>query len=91
MTAAMMKARGFPDPDLFWPPLALFVRSWGFLLIFIPGLWVILSIWLEGHPRFEFSKSSTVVTGFILLAGLTWLMIKAVLLGFGAGFIQVVE
>lgn len=92
MTAALMKARGFPDPNQFWHPFALFVRGWGFLLILIPGIWVVWSVWSESNPRFDFTRRWTIVTGLIVFAGLAWMMFAAVVLGSGAGrVIQVVE
>ena len=87
MTAALMKARGFPDPDQFWHPFALFVRGWGFFLILIPALWVGGSLWLERNPRFDFTSRWTIVTGILVFAGLAWLMFVAVMLGSGAGTI----
>ena len=92
MTAKLMKARGFPDPDQFWHPFALFVRNWGFFLILIPGAWVAWSIWLEDNPRIHFTRRWTLVTGMLLLAGLAWLMFVAVILGSGAGrLVQAVQ
>lgn len=87
LTAALMKARGFPDPNQFWHPFALFVREWGFLLILIPGLWVGASVWLESHPRIDFTSRWTIFTGVLVFAGLVWLMLVAVMLGSGAGTI----
>jgi peptidoglycan biosynthesis protein MviN/MurJ (putative lipid II flippase) len=87
LTAALMRARGYPDPGQFWHPLALFVRNWGFLLISIPGAWVIGTIWLERHRGSDFTTRWTVVTGLLVLGGLAWLMVISVLLGSGAGTI----
>lgn len=92
MTAALMKARGFPDSNQFWHPLALFVREWGFLFILIPGLWVAGTVWLESNPRFDFTSRWTMVTGVLVFVGLAWLMFVSVILGSGAGrIIQSVE
>ena len=92
MTAALMKARGFPDSNQFCHPLALFVREWGFLFILIPGLWVAGTVWLESNPRFDFTSRWTMVTGVLVFVGLAWLMFVSVILGSGAGrIIQSVE
>jgi len=87
MTAGLMKARGYPDPGQFWHPLALFVRNWGFLLISVPGAWVVGTVWLERRPGSDFTTRWTIVTGLLVLAGLAWLMVISVLLGSGAGTI----
>ncbi len=84
-TAALMKARGYPDPNQFWHPWALFVRNWGFLLILISGVWVVGTIWLERNRSSDFSSRWTIVTGLLVFAGLVWLMTLSVLLGSGAG------
>ena len=91
-TAALMKARGFPDSSQFWHPFALFVRSWGFLLILIPGIWVVGTIWLERSRSLDFTTRWTVISGLLVSAGLVLLMAISVLLGSGAGtLIQSVE
>lgn len=84
-TAVVMKANGFPGPGKVWHPLSLFVRDWGFLLILIPGLWAVGSVWMEKHPRFPFTRRWTMVTGILLSAGLAWLLVVAILLGSQAG------
>lgn len=91
-TAALMKARGFPDPEQFWHPLPMFVRSWGFLLILVPGAWVAATIWLERNRSESFSARWTLVTGVLVLAALGCLMLVSILLGSGAGtIIQSIE
>jgi hypothetical protein len=84
-TAALMKARGYPDSNQFWHPWALFIRNWGFLLILIPGAWVVVTIWLERNRGSDFSTRWTVITGLIVFAGLGWLMTISVFYGSGAG------
>ncbi len=84
-TAMLMKARGFPDSSQIWHPFALFVREWGFLLILIPAAWVVASIWIENNSNMDFTKRWTFVTGLLLLVFLAFLMLAAVMLGFGVG------
>jgi hypothetical protein len=84
-TGVLMKARGFADPNQFGHPWAVFVRNWAFLLILIPGAWVVATIWLERNRGSDFSTRWTVVTGLLVVVGLGGLMTFSVLLGSGAG------
>jgi len=91
-TATLMKARGYPDSSQYWHPWALFVRNWGFLLILIPAIWVVGTIWLERNRSLDFSTRGTVVTGMLVFAGLGLLMVISILLGSGAGtLIQIIN
>ena len=84
-TAAAMKVGGYPDPDRIWPPFPVFVRNWGFLLILIPAIWVVWTIWAENNRRESFGKKWTFLTGIVVFAGLAYAMAAAVLMGSGAG------
>jgi len=85
MTGVIMKARGFPDVNELWHPLALFVRNWGFLFIGFPIIWVIISISLENNPEVDFTKKWTIISGFVLLGFLACLMFVTVILASGGG------
>lgn len=88
-TATMMRAAGYPDENLVWRPLSLFVRNWGFVLILLPGIWAAGSIWLENHRAELFSKRWTIVSGVALFAALAWILLAAVVGGFSMPLLQV--
>lgn len=72
MTAALLKARGYPDRFADLPFQLALVRNWGFTLNLIPLGWVMMTIWLERNHRGWFSKRWTVLTGIGLGIALGW-------------------
>ena len=88
-TATMMRIAGYPDEGLVWRPLSLLVRNWGFLLILLPGIWAVGSIWLETHPADMFSKRWTIVTGVVLFGVLAWMLFVAAVGGFTTPLMEV--
>lgn len=70
---AILKGMGLSDiREIFW--LVIFVHNWGFILILIPVMWVLTTIWLELHQSW-YSKRLTLVTGLLLLGSLVWFFI----------------
>jgi hypothetical protein len=70
---AILKAMGFSDiQEMSW--LVIFVRNWGFILVLIPVVWVLMTIWMELHQSW-YSKRLTLVSGLLLLGSLVWFFI----------------
>jgi hypothetical protein len=72
LTAATPRMRGGEGP---WLPV--FVRDWGFLLLLVPAVWVVGTIWLERHRSDWFTKRWTILSGLLVLLSLVSLMIHA--------------
>ena len=77
LTRVFLKSNGYPDADFPFRPLPVFIRDWGLLLLIAPICWTLLSLWLEQN-RGWFSNRWTIVSGFLLLIGLTLLLISSV-------------
>lgn len=76
MTAVVLRMRGFPNDEKDWPLIPVFLREWGLVLILLPTMWMLLTIWLERHTDY-FTKRWTIITGTLLLATLACLMMYA--------------
>jgi len=55
--------------------------AYGFLLILLPGIWAVGSIWLETHRADMVSKRWTIVTGAVLFGVLAWMLFVAAMRG----------
>ncbi|MEK7948864.1 hypothetical protein [Luteolibacter soli] len=90
LTATILKARGYPETFSVLPLKLSFVRNWGFLLILLPLVWALATIWLERRQPDWFSKRWTVGTGVLLAAWLGWFLFTAMARA-GSSLIQVIE
>ena len=46
VTTGMLKMHGYPETeDMIWNPAAVFIRSWGWLTLFLPPLWYVLFLY----------------------------------------------
>ena len=59
------------------PFFSMFVRDWGFLFLVVPAVWALGCVWLERDERFAIGQRSVVVTGILVLIGLAFLMMGA--------------
>jgi hypothetical protein len=89
-TATFLKLNGYPEARPVWPWLPVFIRNWGVVLILIPAVWVLATIWLERHCSDWFSKRWTILSGAFLLAALAWFMFRVALISAGGSLIQAV-
>lgn len=79
MTAALMKAHGYPDQGRPFPPAADFVRKFVILLMLIPLAYAILaSLDTSQWPIPEFGLPLHVFTGIAIIVLLFILMIHAI-------------
>ncbi len=80
LVGGALKVMGYEEGQAIATHL-LFVRNWGFLLAFVPLVWVALTILLE-NTDLMFSKRHTMVSGSVLLLILfiymTWMVGRAV-------------
>ena len=74
-TAGMMKALGYPEGE--WNALSVFVRSYGFVFLFVPFFWGLLAL-ISKREKYEEGSFFTgvVVVGIIVFLGLTFLFVN---------------
>ena len=77
LTGVMLKAVGYPDRFQQLPFKLLFVRNWGFLLIVIPLIWAIGTIWTERNQHWH-TKRWTMASGLCLAAWLVHWMFRVI-------------
>ena len=65
----MLKVNGYPDAEYMrWNPVAVFIRSWGWLALFLPALWFGISLFFS-KKRGDYDLSLCHVWTLILLTG----------------------
>lgn len=70
-TAALLNAAGYPSSRPAWSSLAVLVRDWGFALLIVPAIWVIVTVKLENSLVDPWTKRATIVSGIALLLSLS--------------------
>lgn len=76
-TCGMLKLNQYGDGgDFRWNPAAVAVRNAGFLLLVLPVLWTLGSIYLERHAPHRWGRGWTITSGvllaFAMLGFLSW-------------------
>lgn len=61
-----MKAWGYPDTEIEWNFMAVFIRNWGLLLLVIPAIWATTVIRWEEKTH-DWTTRWTVLSGYLLL------------------------
>lgn len=74
-------------PRLAW---SFFVRDWGFVLLAVPAIWIAVTISLERSERFAMNQHWSIVTGFLVLGALSYLLLGAAVRP-GTSLIQIAE
>lgn len=68
----VLKISGYPDgnPLAVWSPVAVFLRTYGLLLLMVPILWVGLAVFSVHRDRGFFQERVALLLGVIVAAGL---------------------
>jgi len=71
LTSAILKVNGYPDIEIMmWNPVSVFIRNWGWIAIFIPGI-----VYCALYRYASFKAESLEERSYIILALLTTILI----------------
>ncbi|MFC7339662.1 hypothetical protein ACFQY0_20930 [Haloferula chungangensis] len=74
LTRAVFMVYGYPNNGVDFGTVPTLIRNFGFLLLAVPVLWTILSVWLEERPEGFWTRRWTIITGVVILGILASLL-----------------
>jgi hypothetical protein len=74
---ALLKIQGYPQADVRWNPLTVFLRERGMWLLLLPTLWVLFSVYSERKWSGAISESDSLIIGICLAVAIFLLFIFA--------------
>ena len=75
--AMMLKAVGYPDARDSWPGLVVFIRDWGLVLLTVPSVWVLVTVYFERMGHGDRQRRWVVVSGLLVLLALFFFYLVA--------------
>jgi Na+-driven multidrug efflux pump len=75
MTRAFFMGAGYPETPRDWSAVALLVRNHGYVLMLVPVVWTVATLYFENYGSGTWSRRWTVVSGVLLLVALAFLFL----------------